>query len=49
MYLCNTKQSAASKSLYPRDAAKRAKVDKLLLLSDEVNNAVMKQIVRIFS
>jgi len=44
MYLCNATQSTASKSLYPRDAAQRAKVDKLLLLSDEVNNAVMKQI-----
>jgi len=43
-YLCNKFNSAKSKKLYPRGAEARAEVDRLLLLSDDVNAAIQKQI-----
>jgi len=43
-YLCNKYNTAASKKLYPTDPMKRAVVDRLLLMSDNLTLAIMKQI-----
>jgi len=43
-FLCNKYNTAAAKKLYPRGAQQRAEVDRLLLLSDEVDGAIQKQI-----
>jgi len=43
-YLCNKYNTPTSNKLYPKDAQARAEVDRLLLLSDDVQGAIMKQI-----
>jgi len=43
-YLCNKYMTPTSNKLYPKNPEGRANVDRILLLSDEINNAIMKQI-----